>query len=436
MHETVLAGTRIRERRLQMGLKQSVLAEAVGISASYLNLIEHNRRRIGGKLVVALARALQVEPAQLSEGARTELIDGLRDAVVTSADASLLAISAPSLAEREPGWAGFVIAQHQRIETQADLIATLTDRLTHDPQLAASVHEVLSVITAIRSTAGILAGSDPIEQEWLTRFHRNMYEDSQRLAESAQALVAYLEEAEEHEDLSETRLAVEELELWLESQDYHVGALEKSTPSQSAGDLGEVPVAEEVLRPYLERYRRDAAMVPLKTLSQALASRPLADPLALADSLDVPFSTLMRRIATLPKGQGPDCGLVICDSSGTLTFRRPIEGFPIPRFGAGCPLWPLYQCLSQPQRPVCAHLRQSGYHGQDFTAFAIAEPRLPASFDGPQVFEATMLILPSRLFDLSDAVPRLPVGSSCRICPREDCQARREPSVHSWAKDR
>ena len=45
---TQLTGNRIRERRLVLGMKQADLAEAVGISASYLNLIEHNRRRIGG----------------------------------------------------------------------------------------------------------------------------------------------------------------------------------------------------------------------------------------------------------------------------------------------------------------------------------------------------------------------------------------------------
>ena len=75
---TQLTGNRIRERRLVLGMKQADLAEAVGISASYLNLIEHNRRRIGGKLLVALARVLTVEPAQLSEGADATLYDALQ----------------------------------------------------------------------------------------------------------------------------------------------------------------------------------------------------------------------------------------------------------------------------------------------------------------------------------------------------------------------
>ncbi len=55
MSQSRLAGSRIRERRLLQQMRQSDLAERVGISPSYLNLIEHNRRRIGGKLLVNIA---------------------------------------------------------------------------------------------------------------------------------------------------------------------------------------------------------------------------------------------------------------------------------------------------------------------------------------------------------------------------------------------
>jgi transcriptional regulator with XRE-family HTH domain len=75
-----LTGTRIRDRRLLIGMKQSALAEAAGISPSYLNLIEHNRRRIGGKLLIGLARALGVEPGVLSDGADATIHDTLRAA--------------------------------------------------------------------------------------------------------------------------------------------------------------------------------------------------------------------------------------------------------------------------------------------------------------------------------------------------------------------
>ncbi|MEM9845835.1 MAG: helix-turn-helix transcriptional regulator, partial [Pseudomonadota bacterium] len=78
MSEASLIGTRIRQRRVTMGLKQAQLAQEAGISASYLNLIEHNRRRIGGKTLIRLADALQIDPATLREGAHRTLLAALQ----------------------------------------------------------------------------------------------------------------------------------------------------------------------------------------------------------------------------------------------------------------------------------------------------------------------------------------------------------------------
>lgn len=80
MNRDSLTGSRIRERRVIAGLKQADLAQQAGISASYLNLIEHNRRRIGGKLLLNIAHVLGVEPSALTEGAEAALIAALREA--------------------------------------------------------------------------------------------------------------------------------------------------------------------------------------------------------------------------------------------------------------------------------------------------------------------------------------------------------------------
>ena len=73
-----LAGSRIRARRLALGIKQGALAEAIQISPAYLNLIEHNRRRIGGATLVRLAEQLGVDPAFLSDGAQSDRIRALK----------------------------------------------------------------------------------------------------------------------------------------------------------------------------------------------------------------------------------------------------------------------------------------------------------------------------------------------------------------------
>ena len=81
MPDQGLAGSRIREKRLDRGLRQAAVAESVGISPSYLNLIEHNRRRIGGKLLADLARVLEVDTVLLADGVDSDTLDQMRGAV-------------------------------------------------------------------------------------------------------------------------------------------------------------------------------------------------------------------------------------------------------------------------------------------------------------------------------------------------------------------
>ena len=74
MPMSALTGTRLRERRLALGLRQADVARETGVSASYLNLIEHNRRRVTPDLLEALAGVLGMPLAALREGAGGSLL--------------------------------------------------------------------------------------------------------------------------------------------------------------------------------------------------------------------------------------------------------------------------------------------------------------------------------------------------------------------------
>src|SRR5210317_494538 len=100
-----LTGSRIRERRSVAGIRQADLARSLGISASYLHLIEHNRRRIGGKLLLDIARELSVEPSMLTEGAEAALIATLREAGTAAQMPASELERAEEFAGRFPGWA-------------------------------------------------------------------------------------------------------------------------------------------------------------------------------------------------------------------------------------------------------------------------------------------------------------------------------------------
>ena len=433
MVRSALTGSRIRERRIDLGMRQARLAETCGISASYLNLIEHNRRRIGGKLLNAIAEALGVEASSLSEGADTGLLDALSNAAADGIEAGPETDRAEEFAGRFPGWARLLALQASRVGALERTVEALNDRLSHDPHLAAALHDILSAATSVRSSSAILAGETEIDPEWQARFNRNISEDSERLAESAKGLVAYLDAGPDTE-----RGAIspqEELERWLDDEGYHIADLERALPSDPAAIATSAQAlsssaARDLAEAYLRRYVDDATRLPLATLRKAIEGGT-ADPATIAREEGVDLACVFRRLAAIPKDILPDgAGLAICDGSGTLTFRKPVDGFTLPRFGAACPLLPLYQALSRPMSPVRALVEQAGRTPRTFLTYSIAQPAYQAGFGDPTVFEATMLI-----FDAGPGAREpgaaVPVGPTCRICPREACSARREPTILS-----
>ena len=451
MPQRQLTGGRIRERRIALGLRQADLAREAGISASYLNLIEHNRRRIGGKLLLDLSAALGVEPSALTEGAEAALIATLREAASAGPHGQPEIEGIEDMAARFPGWAGVLADRHRRVLALERTVEQLADRLTHDPYLADSLHEVLSSVTAIRATAAILVDPREIEPEWRDRFHRNINEDAGRLARSAQALVAYLDGAGKADAaLSSPQ---DEMERFLTLHGHHFAALEGvcAQPDRviheiiEGSDALQSTSARAQARQYLERYRADAERLPLSALraaQDAAPSRDMAlDPLFLAARLMVDPATVMRRLAGLPSDDNetdgaprPQVGLVSCDASGTLLLRRPLDGFAMPRFGAACPRWPLFAALGRPMTPIRQTLRQSGPHGRFFRAYAIAQPVGQPDYNAEPLFTAHMMILPLSRDEIGadpvqGAEAAREVGVSCRICPAVDCAGRREPSI-------
>ena len=60
MSENRLGG-KVRNLRRKRGLTQAKLAEQLGISTSYLNLIENNRRPLSAPLLIKLAQEFQID---------------------------------------------------------------------------------------------------------------------------------------------------------------------------------------------------------------------------------------------------------------------------------------------------------------------------------------------------------------------------------------
>src|SRR5690242_13825104 len=103
----VQIGRTVRRLRTERNLSQQALANRLGISASYLNLIEHDQRAVSGTLLIKLAEMFHLDLAMLSGSQERRLEIGLREAfsdpllgvdAVPEAEIAVLAGSGPNAA--------------------------------------------------------------------------------------------------------------------------------------------------------------------------------------------------------------------------------------------------------------------------------------------------------------------------------------------------
>ena len=321
MPVSVLTGNRIREQRLAQGVRQADLAVRAGVSASYLNLIEHNRRRVGGEVLARLAQALGLDVQVLAGSSDDGLIDDLRSAVALGGGGAEIE-RVEEFAGRFPGWAGLLAAQHRRTAQLERSVAALNDRMTHDPHLSATLHDLLSALSAVRATAEILAETDDIDPDWRHRFHANLHADAERLAVGAETLVTYLDGSDQPND--GIAAPQEELEAWLALWGWHLGEIEGGNAAALEAEILGLPsaAARVLARTWAGQAAADAKVLPMPAFLAALADIG-PDPALLAQRFGCGMLAVFRRMAMLP---GARFGLVICDGSGTITFRKAIDG--------------------------------------------------------------------------------------------------------------
>jgi len=225
-------GPKIRSRRKEQGLTQATLASEVGISASYMNLIEQDKRQIGGSLLNRLAEKLAYPIEELTGEADRHVIDDLEEIAADPLLTSLKmdARSAADLAGKSPLWAKAMVTIYRAYLDQSRSVMALTDRLNQDPFLAESVHAMLSHVTAIRSTSEILDQENELSPEQAARFHGILSSESQKLSDVSMTLNTWFD-ASNIGTRSET--PTEEVEDLFSSHNNYFAELETAATSLS-----------------------------------------------------------------------------------------------------------------------------------------------------------------------------------------------------------
>ena len=438
-----LIGRTVRRLRGDAGLTQQALAARLGISASYLNLIEHEQRAVTATLLIKLAETLRVDLATLSGTSERQLEVGVREAFadpllgaepVPEAEAAALAASAPNAARavlalyrawrvaREDA-GGIALPSGRRIllpneeardffdehanhfpalETAAEAIAAELAAAPHEMNhaLAERLRRVHGLSVTVRPLAGALRQFDPPARalslsETLPRESRG-FQMAFQLA------------------LLEARSAVETV-------------VREAAPS--------TPEAEMLIRIGLLNYTAAALLLPYAPfLAAAAALRH--DTEALAARFGVSFEQACQRLASLqrPEARGVPFFFLRVDPAGNVSKRFSAAGFPFARYGGSCPRWVVHTAFARPgeMQVQVAELPD----GAAFLCFARTVTRPAARWGDPAAVHVVAMgcalthaadVVYADGIDLERA--KVGIGLSCRLCERPDCRSRAFPPL-------
>jgi XRE family transcriptional regulator, fatty acid utilization regulator len=446
----VQIGRTVRRLRTERNLSQQALANRLGISASYLNLIEHDQRTVSGTLLIRLAEIFHLDLAALSGSQERRLEVGLREAfsdpllgldAVPESDIAALAGSSPSAARavlalyrawrvaREDA-GGIALPSGRRVllpnEEARDFF---DDRTNHFPALeeaadriaatCADAHSEMNHAIAERSRQvhGLTVTVQPLDGV-LRRFDP----ETRRLA-LAETLPR------------ESRGFHMAFQLALcEARDAVEAVLHDAAPSS--------PEAAMLIRVGLLNYVAGAILMPYAAyLAAAQALRH--DMEALAARFGVSFEQACHRLSTLqrPAARGVPFFFVRVDPAGNVSKRFSAAGFPFARYGGSCPRWVVHTAFSQPEavQVQVAELPD----GAAYLCFARTVTRPATRWGEPRPAHVVAMgcsvahahdVAYADGLDLERA--KVGIGLSCRLCSRADCRSRAFPPLeHRLALD-
>jgi predicted transcriptional regulator/plasmid maintenance system antidote protein VapI len=449
----ILAGSKVRRLRSELGLSQTGMAGELGISVSYLNLVERNERPLTAQLLIRLSETYGIDPRSLAQEddvrSAVELEEVFADAIFK--DAHVPRSELRSIAENSPG--------------SADAIKRLYRAFVHARELRPGGD-------AAEKDRGEpdRGAEDPIEQtrsflEQSNNYFEPLELKAEQLAKELAAspdrlfaaLAARLLERHgirveimpfdgmrrllRHYDRHRRKLMLSEL-LGPESRTFqaafHLGL------SEATGELDETSAAlgprdsdaAKLARVSLCNYFAAALMMPYARFAEAAA--------ALSYDLDVlcarfcaSYEQVAHRLTTLsrPSQRGVPFFLIRVDAAGNVSKRFSSGAFPFSRFGGTCARWSIHGAFMTPGRIVTEVVEMpdgsrwlSISRTVDKRATPWGEPGAEFVIGlGCELKYAHRLVYGTGV-DIKACEPT-PIGINCRMCGRPDCPQRAAPAM-------
>lgn len=454
-------GSRLRQLRRERDLSQASLAATLGLSASYVNQIEHDVRPLTVPVLLRITESFGVDATFFSRDDDSRLLAEVQD-VVLDKEICPNSIELQEISEmvyNHPTLARAMVDMHRRYRNVRDKLNLAVDT-RHSP-------------TPNQPTTAAQALSMPHEEVRDFFYARQNYLDG--VDTQAERIAKELEigphDIRATEDAISRRLRTVHGVTMTQASDVG-GILHRFNPEtreltlstrldpgqrafRMASELGQLEAAGAI-RSYVEeghftseeshelaqrgvaQYFAAALMLPYRSFhSDAEKSR--YDIEYLCQLYGVGYETTCHRLSTLqrPQLRGIPFTFVRVDRAGNMSKRQSATGFHFTHSGGTCPLWNVYETFTNPgtimrqlaQMPdgrnylwVARTVRHHrGRYGEPGKLFAIGL--------GCEARHAERTIYADGL-NLEDMSTATPIGAGCRVCTRDNCAQRAFPPVH------
>ncbi|MEP2550614.1 MAG: short-chain fatty acyl-CoA regulator family protein, partial [Marinomonas sp.] len=351
---SILAGPALRRLRKKEGKTQAIMAASLGISASYLNLIERNQRPLSARVLVRVIEQYDFDPRALREDESIGGIDGLArrlsderfaDLGIDRDEVSEFLASAPQAA------AAFArLYDNASVETGGVNDALLASRLeierwrNHFADLDHSAEEMADELRLSRGDIGSA----------LTERLREKHQLSVRILP-----LEVMPEALSRLDLHARQLQLSEM-LSHSSRNFQVALqlaqLEQREQIEAlvAGSQLTDQGARQLFERHLMAYFAAALIMPYGRFLRACEQTGY-DVLVLQRRFGVSFEQVAHRLTTLQRvGQrGLPFFMARVDRAGQFSKRfSGASGATLLESDASCPLWNVHQAFDQ-QGELC-----------------------------------------------------------------------------------
>jgi len=156
----------------------------------------------------------------------------------------------------------------------------------------------------------------------------------------------------------------------------------------------------------------------------------------------VSFEQACHRLSTLQRPGAEGIPFYFCrvDMAGNITKRHSATRLQFARFGGACPLWHVHEAAAIPDRILVQHAETPD--GVRYVSMAkglvkpsgrfARAPRRYAVVLGCEAVHAADFVYADALgVPHGQAGTPTPIGISCRLCPRSDCDQRAFPPTDS-----